>query len=78
MQERVELCDVPSEKLAGPSEHDRPDEGEIEELRLTVPVKPLALTALIVVFPVEPTLRATFTGLAVSTKSCAMNSTEAE
>ncbi len=78
LQERVELCDVLSEKLAGPSEHDRPAEGEIAELRLTVPVKPLALTALIVVFPAEPALRITFAGLAVSAKSCATNSTEAE
>ncbi len=68
---------MPRETLAGLSVQDRP-EAETEELRLMVPAKPLALIALIEVPPVEPASRITFPALAVSTKSCTMNCTEAE
>jgi len=48
---------------------DRPVDGEIEELRFTVPVNPLTEEIVIVVVTAEPALVVTLPGLAVIEKS---------
>jgi hypothetical protein len=52
--------------LVGDSTHDRPLAGETEEVRLTVPVKPLCAATVIVEVPVAPAKTVILVGLAVT------------
>jgi len=80
-QDRVE---VPEEEvavsvmLAGLRLHVRPEEGEIVSVRLTVPVKPLALDTVTVDVPLVPEKTRTLAGLAATVKSCTVYVTLAE
>lgn len=57
---------VPRVMLVGDSVHDRPLAGETEEVRPTVPVKPLCEVTVMVEVPVSPARTVTVVGLAVT------------
>jgi len=81
VQDRVEVPEeevVVSVMLAGLRLHVRPDEGEIVSVRLTVPVKPLALETVTVDAPPAPEKTRTLAGLAATVKSCTVYVTLAE
>jgi len=65
-QESVEAPEVPKAILVGDSAHVRPLAGETEEVRLTVPVKPLCAVTVTVEVPVSPARTVTAVGLAVT------------
>jgi hypothetical protein len=62
----VEVPEVPRVMLAGDRAQTRPPLGEIEEVRLTVPVKPLCALTVIVEVPDVPARTVTAVGLAVT------------
>lgn len=55
--DRVEVADVPSTMLVELNVHARPDDGETEAARATVPVKPLMLATVMAELPPLTTLR---------------------
>jgi hypothetical protein len=65
-QESVEVPEVPRVMLVGDNVHDRPLAGETEEVRLTVPVKPLCAVTVMVEVPLDPARTVTAVGLAVT------------
>jgi hypothetical protein len=71
VHDRVEDPEVPSVTLVGLRVHVRPVEGEIVSVNATVPVKPLSAETAIVEVPVEPTVKLTLVGVAVTVKSWA-------
>ena len=64
--DRVEVPVVPKVMLVGDSAHDRPVAGETEDVRLTVPVKPLCAVTVMVEVPVSPARTVTAVGLAAT------------
>ncbi len=75
-QERVEVWDTPRMMLVGLRVHDMPVAGEIEEVRVTVPVNPL--TGATVIVEVPPEAPVTLVGFAVTVKSIVVTVTAAE
>ncbi len=67
VQDSVEVPEVPSVMLVGVRVHDRLL--DVATVRLTIPVKPLTLVAVMVEVPVWPTVTVTAVGLAVRVKS---------
>lgn len=65
MQERLELCELPNVILDGLRLHVRPEDGETETVRLTVPPKPLIGETVIVEAKAVPASVFTPVGLAV-------------
>jgi hypothetical protein len=75
VQESVEAPDgepLVSAILAGLRTQVRPVDGEMELVRATVPVNPLALDTVMVDVPVPPAKIRTPVGLALTVKSCTM------
>jgi len=68
VQDSVEVWLAPRVMLDGVSVHVIPA-GETDEVRATVPVKPLIGATVIVEVPATPALTATVVGLAVTEKS---------
>ena len=60
------MPEVPRVTLVGERVHVRPMLGETEEVKLTVPVKPLCAVTAIVEVPVVPARTVTAAGLAVT------------
>jgi hypothetical protein len=67
----VEAWDAPRTMLVGLRVHVRPA-GETDELKDTVPVKPLTGATVIVDVAVPPARAVTLVGLAVTVKSCGL------
>ena len=65
-QESVDVPEVPRVMVVGRRVQVRPLVGEIEEARLTVPVKPLCAVIVMVEVPVVPARTVTAVGLAVT------------
>ncbi len=68
-QESVEVPEVPRVTLVGVKVQVRPVEGDIADVRATVPVKPWTVVTVIVEVPATPALTVTAVGLAVTVKS---------
>jgi len=62
----VDVWAAPNVTLLGVSEQVRPVVGETDEVRVTVPVKPLTGVTVIVEVPAAPALTVTLVGLAVT------------
>ena len=69
LQDRVAVPEVPRLTEAVEREHVNPDDGEVEFVRATVPVKPFTDVTLIVELPTAPAKTVTLDGLAVTMKS---------
>ena len=67
--ESVDVPEVPSVTLVGVSVQVRPVEGDIADVRATVPVKPWTAVTVIVEVPATPALTMTAVGLATTVKS---------
>jgi hypothetical protein len=65
-QDRVEVPEVPRAMLAGDSVQVRPLVGVTDEVRLTVPVKPLCAATVIVEVPAAPARTVITVGLAAT------------
>ena len=55
--------------LVGETVQDRPADGELDSVRLTVPANPLRPVTVMAVFPVPPEGKSSVAGLAVTVKS---------
>ena len=69
LHDRVVVPEVPRLIEVAESEQLNPDDGEVEFVRATVPVKPLTDVTLIVELPTAPAKTVTLDGLAVTMKS---------
>src|SRR2546428_13968429 len=69
LQERVAVPEVPRLTEAVEREHVNPDDGEVEFVRATVPVKPFTDVTLIVELPTAPAKTIILDGLALTMKS---------
>lgn len=81
VQDNVEVPEedvVVSAMVVGLRLHVMPDEGRMVAVRVTVPVKPLALETVTVDVPLAPEKVRTLAGLALTVKSCTAYVTLAE
>ena len=69
LQDRVAVPEVPRLTEAVEREHVNPDDGEVEFVRATVPVKPFTDVTLIVELPTAPAKTIILDGLALTMKS---------
>jgi hypothetical protein len=69
--DRVEVPEVPSVTVVGLRVQARPVLGEMDDVRVTVPVKPFWAVTVIVDVPVTPARTVTVVGLAVRLKPVA-------
>ena len=78
VHDSVEVWDAPSTMLLGVRVQVRPATGVIEDVRATVPVKPLSGATVMVEVAAVPALTVTAVGLAVTVKSLMVTVTVAE
>ena len=69
MHDRVEVSDVPRMTLVGLRVQVNPEEGDTNDVRVTVPVNELMAVTVIDDVPATPALTLTIVGLAVTEKS---------
>ncbi len=69
LQDRIDVCDPPSVILFALKVHARPEAGDIDDVRTTLPVNPLTAARVIVDVTTVPDFATKFVGLAVSVKS---------
>jgi len=69
LQERVAVPEVPRFIEVVAKEHVNPNDGEVEFVRATVPVKPFTDVTLMVELPTAPAKTVILDGLAVTVKS---------